>query len=164
MTPLPPDAERRLTGVLARLRSSHDGEALNAARLAVRLLDQYGRRPEELTLDAGAPLRAELARAGAELARARAETLALRRELETLRRAHAPPAPPPPPCDGEPPVRDAAGFARRLLEEARGLTGRDREFLSGLVRKGQDRVSEKQAAWLRDIARKVPAGARWYGA
>lgn len=45
---LPPEIRRRLGLILARLASSHDGEVVNAARIAVKMLSEHGWRPEDL--------------------------------------------------------------------------------------------------------------------
>lgn len=126
---LPPEIRRRLGLILARLASDHDGETLNAARLAVKMLREHGWRPEDLA--AAQPVHAQR------------------------------PPPPPPFHDGDNgSIRDAAAFAADLLDRAIGLTERERAFLQDLVDKEWGRATEKQTAWLRSIARKVPAKAR----
>lgn len=137
-SPLPPEIRRRLGLVLAMLTSPHDGEALAAARLACKLLDQHGWRPEDLA--AIAP-----------------PEDAASRGAGSNRRQRNPPPPPP----SEPEVEEiaAAGeFAAWCLEFAVGLTERETAFLADLSAKGWGPASERQAAWLHAIARKVPSG------
>lgn len=132
---LPPEIRRRLGLILARMASNHDGEVLNAARLAVKMLAEHGWRPEYL-----------------------AERL-----MSQPGHRSAPPPPPPQP-DDEDTITDAAAFAAALLAEAVGLSARERAFLEDLVTKQWGRATEKQTAWLRSIAKKMPASAgRKYG-
>lgn len=138
-SPLPPEIRRRLGLVLAMLTSPHDGEALAAARMACKLLDRHGWRPEDL---AAAP-------AGAQ-----------QQPPRDPPREHRPPPPPPEPEPEVAEVLEAGVFADWLLHFAVGLTDRETAFLADLSAKGWGRASDKQAAWLRSIARKVPSGRR----
>lgn len=127
---LPPEIRRRLGLILARLASNHDGETLNAARLAVKMLKEHGWRPEDLAA------------------------------VEPARAHWSPPPPPPPPQDDGEKIRDAASFAADLLDRAVGLTDRETAFLQDLVDKEWGRATEKQTSWLRSIAKKAPPKAR----
>lgn len=127
---LPPEIRRRLGLILARLASDHDGETLNAARLAVKMLRENGWRPEDLATQ------------------------------QPARSQWSTPPPPPPPQEDSDRIRDAAAFAADLMERAAGLTARETAFLQDLIDKEWGRATEKQTSWLRAIAKKAPPKAR----
>lgn len=147
-----PAARRRLGLVLARLSSEHDGEALNAARLACRILAEHKIRPEALAGWVGEPPRAEPKREPPpkEEPRRRSGFNTGGGSSSRSRPADE---------DEVEPVTDCADFAEQLLDHAdaeRRLSRSDLNFLSDLVDRGwHGAASPRQAKWLRDIEAKL---------
>jgi regulator of replication initiation timing len=154
-------SETALQGVLARLASDHDGEALTAARMVVKLLAKKGRRPEDLQLGSSDnaseafQLRAQLAGMASQVAALTAENASLRRmlkerdeaEQEDVReRAYAKVQKP---LSNSTPKQEAA----YLLDNCEELTQWEKGFLQDIIARDWKRVTDKQRAILDRIAR-----------
>lgn len=138
--PLPPDQRTRLTKLLGMTGSAHDGEALNALRLAQKLMGEakvtwedtlHGNRL--LTYQEGF---LEGRTAGLEEGYARGY-----REGQNAPRARP---------------RGWQGIVREMLEEhADDLNDRETEFLESFRRRGWHTPTERQRAWMASIADKL---------
>jgi hypothetical protein len=154
-------SDTTLQSILARLASDHDGEALNAARMVVKLLAKKGRRPEDLQLgsaDAASEafqLRAQLAGLTSQVAALTAENASLRRMLKERDEAEQeevgdwPTAKVRKPPPNSTPKQEAA----YLLDNCEGLTQWEKGFLQDLIARDWKRVTDKQRAILDRIAR-----------
>lgn len=148
-------AQRRVGMLLGMLSSEHDGEALNAARLAVRELAKAGLRPEDLvSLPAQASAGDDIWRNRA-LAAEAALHAAQQRQAASERASRSAP----PPQDRH--IPHAGNFASWLQDEATDLSAWEEIFLADLAEGGWERASPKQAAVLWRIHdNKVPSGKR----
>lgn len=135
---------RRLAIILARLSSGHDGEALNAARLAVKQLAKHGMRPEDMAHPQTA--KGAGTASSAELASLRFQIVLLQAQLRDAQQRAAEPAE-----DGqepERPIRHASVFAAHLKAFATRLTAWEEGFLADMAERNTKRCSPKQAAIL----------------
>ena len=161
--PLSPPERRRLGMILAMMTSPADGEALNAARMAVKMLAGKGMRPEDL---ASHPPPAAGRASGYNDALLRAaqlhsQQLAAENRLLKEQLAAGQQSAPTQAQPAAPLIRDAAEFAGELLDFAAGLTAWEKQFLASMQEKGWSRSTDKQAAVLWRIHNaKMPAELR----
>ena len=124
---LPPEQHRRLVQLLGMMGSDHNGEVLNAARLAQRLVRDHGLTWEEVMTGIATDIARELGQA-----------------FETgyaNGRAYRPPS--------------WRVFAQSLLDDDDGrLNSWEREFVASFIDRGWDRPTDRQQGVFERIADK----------
>lgn len=143
--PLPEQAHRQLLQLLGMSASPHDGEALNAVRLANQLAARHGFSLIEALETAPAPIDLQRITQLEQDAHQRGYEAGF--EDGSAAATEGPPATWPVFC------------ARCLRDHANILRERDLEFLRGFISRGWAMPTERQLPWLKHIAARcgVPA-------